>query len=362
MKKFKIFTVAIALAALFSSCKQEAETSEAPKNFVMNDKMYGECTFATAQTQPVKQEIRLFGKIAADNNKLAQVFPAVGGNVTAINAELGDYVEQGKILATMRSSEVADLQRQTNNADADVAIAEKNFQTANDLYEGKLASEKELVQAKKELEKARAEKTRMGEVKNIYRLQNGSTYNLYAPISGYVVSKDISPNEVLSNNRDQSVFSIAKLDEVWVLANVSESDLSKVKTGQSVTIQTIAYPDKKIKGKIDKIFSVIDPETKAAKAMVKVSNPDVLLKPEMNATVTLNYNEAQNYIAVPSSAIVFDNSKNYVMVFNSKDHIDTREVTVYRAFDDVTYISAGLKEGEKIINKGNLLIYDAIND
>jgi cobalt-zinc-cadmium efflux system membrane fusion protein len=354
--------IALLAALSLAACKKAETQDDAPQAFVMNDKMFHECTFADAKLENARNQIRLFGKVSAENNRLAQVFPAVGGNVIAIRAELGDYVTQGQILATLRSSEVADLQRQANDADADLAIAEKNYQTASDLYEGKLASEKDLVQAKKELDKAKAEKARTGEVHNIYHLQNGSTYNLYAPISGYVVSKDISPNEMLSASRDNSVFSIAKLDQVWVLANVNESDLGSVKPGQPVSIRTLAYPDKVIKGSIDKIFSVIDPETKAAKALIKVENPDVSLKPEMNATVTVSYPEAAQYVAIPSSAVVFDNSKNYVMVFRDKAHIETREVEIYRALDDVTYISSGLKPGEKVIDKGNLLIYDAIND
>ncbi len=216
--------------------------------------------------------------------------------------------------------------------------------------------------AQKELDKARAEKNRMGEVNNIYKLKSGSVYNLYAPISGYVVFKDISPNEMLNSSRDEAVFTIAKLDNVWVLANVNESDLSRIKEGQEVSVRTIAYPDKKITGKIDKIFNVIDPDTRAAKALIKVPNTDVALKPEMNATVTVHYADDKQYVSVPSAALVFDKNKNFVMVYHSQSNIETREVTVYRALDETTYLKSGLKQGEKVIVKGNLLIYDAIND
>jgi cobalt-zinc-cadmium efflux system membrane fusion protein len=202
----------------------------------------------------------------------------------------------------------------------------------------------------------------MGEINHIYKLKSGSVYNLYAPISGYVVYKDISPNEILLNNRENALFTIAKLDNVWVLANVNESDLDNVKQGQDVSIQTIAYPDKSIKGKIDKVFNVIDPDTRAAKALIKVPNADIALKPEMNATVTVHYADTKKFVSVPSEAIVFDKNKNFVMVYKGKDNIETREVTVYKALKETTYLSGGLKDGEQIIVKGNLLIYDAIND
>jgi len=360
--KYIAFT-ALAAAALLTGCeKDKHEITETAPKFVMTDKMLSESTFADAKLENAQNEIRLFGKISAENNNMAQVFPAVGGSVISIKAELGDYVQQGQLLASIRSSEVAGYQSQTSDADADVSIAERNLQSVKDMFEGKLASEKELVMAQKELDKARAEKSRMSEVNTIYKLKSGSVYNMYAPISGYIVYKDISPNEMLSGSRDEAVFTVAKLDNVWVLANVNESDLGRIKEGQEVSVRTIAYPDKKITGKIDKIFNVIDPDTRAAKALIKVPNTDVALKPEMNATVTVHYADDQQYVSVPSEAVVFDKSRHYVMVYKGKDNIETREVEVYRALEDTTYLKSGLKQGEKVIVKGNLLIYDAIND
>ncbi len=362
MKKLKYLYIAAGLSVIIAGCEKKHEAPEASQRFAMTEKMMQECTFASATNDFAQNEIKLFGKVTADNNNMAQVFPAVSGSVTAIKAELGDYVKQGQLLASVMSSEVAGFRSQTSDADADVSIAERNLQSTKDMYEGKLASEKELVMAQKELDKAKAEQSRMREINRLYKLKGSSVYNMYAPISGYIVSKDISPNEILTSNRENSVFTIAKLDNVWVLANVNESDLSRIKQGQDVKIETIAYPDRKIKGKIDKIFNVIDPDTRAAKALIKVENPGVALKPEMNATVTVHYADTQKYTAVPSEAIVFDKSRNYVMVYKGRDNVETREVDVYRQLDDTTYIASGLKEGEKVIVKGALLIYDAIND
>ena len=67
-------------------------------------------------------------------------------------------------------------------------------------------------------------------------------------------------------------------------------------------------------------------------------------------------------IAIPSNAVIFDKSKNYVMIYHDKNNIETRQVEVFRQVDNLTYISSGLKENEKVINHNQLLIYDAIND
>jgi cobalt-zinc-cadmium efflux system membrane fusion protein len=353
--------IIISSCLLLAACKKTPPI-ENDVSFYLSDTMMAHSQFAIATMSDVKDELKLFGKIEADNNKKAQVFSIVGGSVIKINVELGDYVRQGQVLATLRSSEVADFERQLLDAHADVALAEKNVQVARDLNVGKLNSEKEVIAAEKELEKAQAEEKRIEEVYKIYNLQDGSIYNITAPISGFVVSKNINQNEQLRSDQTDVLFSIAQIDEVWIMANVNESDISKVAVGYEADVQTISYPDKIFKGKVDRIFNAIDPETKAMKILVKIPNSDLALKPEMNVIVNLRFKENKQLIAIPSSSVIFDKSKNWVMVFKDRHNIETREVEVYRQLGDVTYVSTGLKDGEKVISKNNMLVYDALND
>ncbi|CAN5312621.1 efflux RND transporter periplasmic adaptor subunit [soil metagenome] len=356
MKLLKISLLLLVLA----SCKQKAEVAEPP--FSLTDEMVKRCEFANAELQDVKDELRLFGKIAADNNKISNVYPIAGGNVTKINVELGDYVKQGQILASVQSSEVAEFHRQRLDAIADVAVGEKNLQVSKELYAGKLNSERDVISAEKELQKANAELSRINEVYSIYKLGTESNYNLIAPISGFIVFKDIVQNEQLRNDKSDVVFSIAQIDEIWVLANVNESNISKVAVGYEASVQTISYPDKVFKGHVDRIFNAIDPSTKAMKVLIKMPNPGLLLKPEMNATVVIRFSENRKLTAVPSSSVLFDKSRNWVMVYTDKTNIETRRVEVYRQLGDVTYLISGVEPGEKVVSKNGLLIYDALND
>jgi cobalt-zinc-cadmium efflux system membrane fusion protein len=349
------------LFSLLLSCKSHHPEEDAIA-FSISDTMMERCEFTNATIQDVKNELKLFGKIAADNSKQASIYPIMSGNVLEIHVELGDYVKQGQRLATLRSSEVADFQRQLLDAKADMALAEKNVQVGKELYAGKINSERDVIAAEKELLKAKAELERIEEVYRIYGLHKGSLYDITAPISGFIVYKDITQNELLRSDEADVIFSIAQIDEVWVLANVNESDISKVMTGYEAEIKTISYPNKIFSGRVDRIFNVIDPSTKAMKILVKIQNPDLLLKPEMNATITLKFTDSKKLIAVPSSSIIFDKSKNWVMVFKSRTDIETRQVEVYRQLDDVTYILSGLKENEHVISKSGLMIYDALND
>lgn len=346
---------------LLMAC-HENKPEEKQVAFSMSDTMYNRCEFSVAKPSVVKNEIRLFGNITADNNKTAQVFPVMSGVVQSINVELGDYVKQGQVLASIQSSEVASFQKQKLDAMNDVAVAEKNLQVARDLYAGKLNSEKDVLAAEKELEKVKSELSRINEIYSIYQLKNGSIYNVTAPISGFVVTKKINQNEQLRSDVTEPIFSISEINEVWVLANVNESDISKVQEGYDAEIKTLAFPDIIYKGKIDKIFNAIDPATKSMKVRIKVNNADLKLKPEMNCTVSVKFSERQDMIAVPTSSVIFDKSKYWVMVFKDKHNIETRKVEVHRQLGDTTYIENGINDGEKVISKNGLMIYDAIND
>jgi len=360
MTVIRYLPLAFAAFVLFG-CHQ-TEAPELATAFALSDTMMARSGFEKVAMQPVKNEIRLFGKIAADNNKTAQVYPVVGGVVTSINVELGDYLREGQVMATIQSSEVAQFQKERLDALSEVAVAEKNLSVANDLYKGKLNSERDVAVAEKQVENARAELARVNDIYKIYNLKAGSVYNVVAPISGFVITKRINQNEQLPSDLAEPLFSIAEINEVWALANVNESDISNIKVGVEATVKTLAFPGELFRGKIDKVFNAIDPETRSIKARVKIANPDFRLKPEMNCTVSVHYTEPDSLPAVKSSAVIFDKSKNWVMVFKDKHNIETRLVTVYRQLGDLTYISSGLAPGETVITDNSLLIYDAIND
>jgi membrane fusion protein, heavy metal efflux system len=361
MMRSIFFIAIICLLLAGHSCKNKPD-EPVTETFQLSDTMMKHCGFTKATLQDVKSELKLFGKITADNNKMTHVYPITGGIVSEVQVELGDYVTQGQLLAIIKSSEVADFHRQLLDARSDVAVAEKNLQVAKDLFAGKLNTEKEVLSAGKELDKANAELSRINEVYSIYRLSQGSEYRITAPISGFIINKDITQNEELRSDRVEEVFSIAQINDVWVLANVNESNIAKVELGYQAEVQTLSYPDKIFYGKVDKIFNVIDPTTKAMKILIKINNPDLLLKPEMNATVNLKFSENKTMVTVPSSAVIFDKNKDWIMVYKDKTHIETRQVEVYERLGDTTYILKGIHDHENVISKNGLLIYDALND
>lgn len=361
MKHILFLGIAIVSISL-ASCKKEVENPETNTSFVLSNDMLKTTTTATAVNQPLKNELTFYGKITADNNKMIDVYPLVGGNVMKVNVELGDYVKKGQVLATIKSTDVADFEKQSIDAKSDLLVAKNNLKVAQELFDGKLNSESDVLQAKSEVNKAQSQLSKIQETYKIYNIKAGSIYEVTAPISGFIIQKSINQDMLLRNDRSENIFDIAEISEVWAMANINEIDINKVKLGTDAAVTTLSYPDKTFNGKVDKIYNVIDPETKAMQARIKLKNPDYMLKPDMNATIKLSFNENESMIAVPSKAIVFDKSKNFVVVFKDRNNIETRQVEVYRVVGDITYISNGLKENEKVITNNQLFIYGALNN
>ncbi|MFB9108331.1 efflux RND transporter periplasmic adaptor subunit [Flavobacterium gyeonganense] len=355
--------IGIAIVSLsIAGCKKEVENPQINTSFALSDNMLKTTTTAVAQTQPVTNELSFYGKITADNNKMIDVYPLVGGNVMKVNVELGDYVKKGQVLATIKSTDIADFEKQSLDAKSDLLVAKNNLKVAQELFDGKLNSESDVLQAKSEVNKAQSQLSKVQETYKIYNIKAGSIYEVTAPISGFVIQKSINQDMLLRSDRSENIFDIAEISEVWAMANINETDINKVKLGIDADVTTLSYPDKVFKGKVDKIFNVIDPETKAMQARVKLQNPGFLLKPDMNANIKLSFKEDKSMIAIPSDAIVFDKSKNFVMIFKDRHNIETRQVEVYRVVGKIAYISSGLKENEKVITNNQLFIYRALNE
>ncbi|OON65828.1 efflux RND transporter periplasmic adaptor subunit [Hymenobacter sp. CRA2] len=367
MLRFPRFLTALLIPAaattLLASCTQsEATEAEQPKGFALSDTMMREIQLDTVRAEPVRNELTLSGQIATNEDQTVKVYPLVGGVVEELNVELGDHVTKGQVLAVIKSGEIADLQNQAANAGSDLDIARKNLAVAEDQFKSGLASERDVVLARKELQKAQSTAGKSRKQLSVYGVSEDGTYTLRAPISGFITEKNATDHMQFNADNVGNLFTIADLDNVWIMANVFESDIAKVKQGYQADVTTLAYPDKRFTGRIDKVFNVLDPDSKVMKVRVKLPNPGYLLKPEMYAQINVLNTEAQQMPAVPAKAVIFDKDRHYVMVYHDRTHVETKEVQLAKTVGDVSYVVTGLQPGDVIIAKNQLLIYDELND
>ncbi|WP_455584942.1 efflux RND transporter periplasmic adaptor subunit [Bacteroides sp.] len=350
-------------AALLSACAGPTENSkEISQELFLTDSLKSVVSVDTVHLYDVTDELTLNGRVTFNQEQVARVFPIFGGTVTDVYAEIGDHVRKGDVLATIRSGEVADFEKQKKEAEQQLIIARRNLQSVQDMFTSGMASERDVLQARQELNNAEAEEKRITEIFSIYHLAGQSLYQVKAPVSGFIVEKNINKEMQIRSDQNDEMFILSGLENVWVMADVYESDISKVHENAPVRITTLAYPDRTFTGKIDKVYNMLNDESKTMNVRVKLTNEDYLLKPGMFTNVYVqNRVSGKQLPRIDSHALVFENGKNYVVTVDTGNKLSIKEVEVYRQLSKDCYLSSGVSEGERILNKNVLLVYNALN-
>lgn len=364
--KYKVLGTAFALCMITSSVQschdaQGADKQQKDEKFQVTDSLLNSLLIDTVKKTSALSEINLTGSIAPDENKMVKIYPMVSGVAKDVHVQLGDVVEKGQTLAIMKSAEMAGFTKDYIASEADLRSTKRAFESAQDLYKGGLASQKDFEQAESDYQKALAESKRAGAVININK-SNEQGYLIKAPISGFVIEKNIADNTQIRTDNSQNLFTIADLSDVYVLINIYESDISNVQPGDPVKINTLSYPDKVFEGSVDKIYEMLDPDNKVIKARVKIINPGNKLKPGMFANVTIKEKSGESLPVINTRALIFDNDKNYVVVVDNKTHARIQLVDIAKRVEDRAYIRSGLKPGDRIVASRQVYLFDSLKD
>ncbi|HXB07568.1 MAG TPA: efflux RND transporter periplasmic adaptor subunit [Puia sp.] len=357
-----LFLLLAASSFILPSCGDPEKKPAGDKDkYVIPDTIMKTLNIDTVATSQLVNAITLTGKVGTNDDHVVPVYSLVSGNVQDIKVVLGDHVTEGQVLAVVRSSEMAQYSSDLLNAETNLRIAQTNLKKTIDMYHGGLASMPDSLSAEVAVQQANAELDRIHRVLKINGGNNLGEFVVKAPISGFIVQKGATNNMTIRGDNTTSLFTISDLKNVWIQANVYESNISYIRLGENVDVTTLAYPGKIFKGKVDKIMNVLDPTSKVMKVRVVLPNEDYALKPEMYASITVNDIENKRCLSVSSHAIIFDHSQYYVLVFNSKSDVKITPVQVINAIGDRTFIASGVKEGDKVISSQAILIYDALN-
>lgn len=367
MKPFSyLLLFMISVVTLLQSCNNsDAVTEKLAREPLISDSTMQLLKMDTVQLLNMDEEVKLSAEVSFDENKVVKVYPFSSGQVLSVKVSLGDYVKARQTLAIIKSADIAGNYSDLSVAGNDVAIARRSMDNAEHLYHNGIASEKEYLESKENYNKALANANKISEQIQINgggRTAADGVYIISAPRSGYVVEKQINPGNFIRSDNNNSLFTIGEISDVWIWANVFETDVAKVREGYTASVTTIAYPDSIFYGKVDKLNEVLDPVTKVMKVKIVLANKKGLLKPEMFANVVISHDNGKKAFSVSSSAIISENGKNYVVVFNNPYDVKVQEVSVLKSTSKNTFISSGVSAGQKVIAQNQILVYRKIMD
>lgn len=318
----------------------------------------------SARKKSLGGTITATGKVEVNADRIAHVSPRIPGKVVSVGSSLGDGVAAGQVLVRLDSVELGEALNRYRQSKTKLSLAKNNMLRVAALVEKKIAARKEILQAETGYQSAMAELHTDEERLLLYGVAkkdlvaiNGKRILLpvRSPIGGLITEKHATAGELADPSK--SLYTVADLSTLWVMVDVNEQDLAKVRKGQAAVVKVGAYPDTKFRGRITHIADLVDEATRAVKARVEVQNPGRKLKPEMFATVELTLPaNAPPVLAVPEDALQDMDGKKVLFVTGNGAEFEPRRVELGRASGGMVEITAGLKEGERYAVKGGFLL------
>jgi cobalt-zinc-cadmium efflux system membrane fusion protein len=373
-KSSTIFTIraAVVCGVLLAGCSREEQKSPAPTVAV------GNVTLTSAQRQSIHLQtvttsrfgrtIETTGTVGFDSDQATTVLAPISGPAAKLLVSLGASVKAGEPLAVIESPDyaaaisafrkgVATAKNARRIADMDTELFKADAIARNDMEQAQtdaINAEADRDAALEQLHSIGVDSDTIGRIQNNQPVTNVSGV-IRAPLTGIVVEKLITPGQLLQA-ATTPCFTVADLSQVWVLADIYESDLSNIALGDAAEIVTSAtatsYP-----GVVDNISALVDPNTRSIAVRVVAKNPDGILKKQMYVRVLIHSKTQISGLLVPVSAVL-RNEENlpFVYIALADGSFQRRRIGLGSRVGDQFEITSGLKDGEQIVIEGGLFV------
>jgi cobalt-zinc-cadmium efflux system membrane fusion protein len=366
--KYRVFALAVAATVVFGGCGSGKgdPAAEAPPPAQVVPEQDGsviqvdhpeQFPLATATARNSRSELVVTGVVSPDVARSVPVISLASGRVVDIRARLGDTVQKGQLLLSVRSSDVAGGYSDYRKAVADEVLASTQLDRAKDLYAHGAISMNDLQVAQDTEDKAKvdvettAERLRL--LGNDPDKPNGIV-DIYAPTSGVITDQQVtSASGVQAYGANP--FIISDLSSVWALCDVHESDLPNVRLGDTAEIRLNAYPGQVFQGRISNIGAILDPNLRTAKVRIEVRNPGIM-RLGMFVTATFRGQRQEVHTEIPAAAILHLHDRDWVFVAAGNNRFQRVEITggITLPGNNQEVIS-GLQPGAKVVQ--NALVF-----
>lgn len=300
------------------------------------------------------------GTIVPDASRVAHVSVKLAGTVAELRKNIGDDVVKDEVIAILESREVADAKseylaaRLSNELQQDLTARDKS------LSEGRAVPEQQYIKSRNAAaqtamrfgiarQKLLALGVRDDEIATLPQAPDASlrSQNVRAPISGRVAERKVELGAAVGrDNLETELFVVVDLSRVWVELSVSSPDLPMVREGQSVAVTLRGFPDATT-GKIVFVSPLLDKETRTARVVAVIDNPDGRWRPGSFVTTAIAIEEREAPVVAPFSAVQTVEGRKAVFV-RTNDGFETRDVVLGQRDGQSVEIVSGLKAGETI--------------
>ena len=269
------------------------------------------------------------------------IVPQTAGRITKINVEVGDRVKKGQVLAEIDKVQLQQAQLQLHNAEIELGRLKA-------LYEAGGLSKSDLDAVELQYNVAKTQ------VQNL--IENTT---LLSPIDGVITARNYDAGDMYA--MAAPIFTVEQIKPVKLLVAVSESDYSKVKKGDRVTVKADAFQDLTFDGKVERIYPTVDPTTRTFNVEVVIPNNYSTLRPGMFVRVIINFG-SNNNVVIPDVAVVKQqgSGERFVYVLNEDGTVSYTKVELGRRMGAEFEVLSGLKDSAIVVTGGQIRLKDGI--
>ena len=359
-----VATLCLPLSFVLLGCNKGEENAkaEAPPQAVVEPEMNPNnfqvdhperYTLATAVERKVIPALNVTGVVQPDIARAVPVLSLASGRVVEIKARLGDEVKKGQLLLRVRSSDVSGAYQIYLKAQNDERLARLQDDRVRLLYEHGAAPKSALEQADDAEQDAKVDldtATEQLRLLGVDKEHPSGIVDITAPISGVITDQEVTNAAGVQGLPGPNPFTISDLSYVWIMCDVYENDLDAVHLGQFADIHLNAYPNRVLKGRIDNMFPILDPNIRTAKVRLEVENPARLMRIGMFVTATFYGKQPESRAAVPASAVLHLHDRDWVFAPLGGGKFRRTEVVAGEMLPNgMQEVTSGLKAGQQVV-------------
>jgi cobalt-zinc-cadmium efflux system membrane fusion protein len=297
--------------------------------------------------------LNVTGTVQPDIARAVPVISLASGRVVEIKARLGDMVQKGQLLLRVQSNDVSGAYQTYRKAVNDERLARQQLDRDQILFDKGAIAQGALEQAEDTAQDATADldaATEQLRLLGVDKDHPSGIVNIFAPVSGIITDQQVTNAAGVQGLGSPNPFTISDLSYVWIICDVYENDLDAVRVGEFADIRLNAYPDRVLKGRIDNILPILDPNIRTAKVRIEVPNPG-LMRVGMFVTATFYGRQAETVASVPATAILHLHDREWVYTPIGAGHFKRLEVvTGIMLPDNMQEVVSGLKPGVQVVS------------
>lgn len=335
MAKTGLLLVLLAVTVLIQGCMSQANGS-------VDEIAAEEALAIPVEAATVAQsDVAAFysGTATLEADEQATVVSQITGVVLDIEAEEGDFVEAGQILARVETDRYA---LQVERANAALKRLDMDYQRKKELYGKKLVSAEDFERVAAEYEATKAG------VK-LARLDLEYT-SIRAPISGFISERLVRAGNLVKLH--QPVYRVTSYDPLLAVLHVPERELSVLRKGLEVSMSLDAWPGESFKGEVIRISPVVDPATGTFRVTAEITDHGDMLKPGLFGRVGILYDLHEDVPVIPRSAVITEDELSHVFVINDEGSAARRDVQLGYEREGLIEVLVGLAQGETVVTAG----------